>query len=103
MSLQRSSFQNAGIAIAKVLSMTIGGSSYDDTFRRDSSGARDFEDELPFLPVTYILWIIFVILMPLLLNNLLVCSCLPKMFFFFFCDRRLVKNSCILIYSIYTS
>ena len=73
MTFQRSPFQNAGIAIAKVLSMTAGSSDYDNTFRRDSSGGSDFEDELPFLPVTYILWIVFIILMPVLLNNLLVC------------------------------
>ena len=72
--MQRSPFKNAGTSIAKVLSMTTGNFDYDNTFRQDSSGESDFEEELPFLPVTYILWITFVILMPLLLNNLLVCS-----------------------------
>ena len=72
--LQRSPFQNPFISITKVLSMTTGSFDFDNTFRRDSSGESDFEEELPFLPVTYILWITFVILMPVLLNNLLVTN-----------------------------
>ena len=74
LNLQRSPFQNPGIAIAKVLSMTAGSFEFGDTFRRDSSGGSDEEDELLFLPISYILWIIFVILMPVLLNNLLVSN-----------------------------
>ena len=70
--VQRSPFANPGIAIAKVISMTTGNYNFDVIFRRDSSGDRDSKEELEFLPVTYILWIIFVILMPILLNNLLV-------------------------------
>ena len=68
--VQRSPFANPGIAIAKVISMTTGNYNFDVIFRRDSSGDRDSKEELEFLPVTYILWIIFVILMPILLNNL---------------------------------
>ena len=70
--MQRSPFQNAGLAIAKVLSMTAGNFEYYDIFRRDASGERDNEKELTYLPVVYILWIVFIILMPILLNNLLV-------------------------------
>ena len=77
--LQRSPFQNAAIAIAKVLSMTIGNFDYDNTFRRDLSMENEFVTELPFLPATYILWITFIILMPLLLNNLLVCTFLVSL------------------------
>ena len=70
--MQRSPFQNAGLAIAKVLSMTAGNFEYYDIFRRDASGDRDNEKELTYLPAIYILWIVFIILMPILLNNLLV-------------------------------
>ena len=70
--VQRSPFQNAGLAIVKVLSMTVGDFDYDNIFRRDSSGEFDMEEELPYLPTVYILWIFFMILMPVLLSNLLV-------------------------------
>ena len=52
--------------------MTAGDFDYDNTFHKDSSREEEFEEKVPFLPVTYFLWIIFVILMPVLLNNLLV-------------------------------
>ena len=52
--------------------MTIGNFDYDNTFRRDLSGENDSQEELPFLPIVYVLWIFFIVLMPVLLNNLLV-------------------------------
>ena len=47
--------------------MTTGEFEFDTIF---------FSDTLDFAHVSYILWIIFIILMPVLLTNLLVCSLL---------------------------
>ena len=71
--VQHSPFQNAGTAVPKILSMVVGDFNYDDIFSQDSSGESQTKKELPFPPVTYVLWVVFVILMPLLFNNLLVC------------------------------
>ena len=46
--------------------MTTGEFEFDTIF---------FSDTLDFAVISYILWIIFVILMPVLLTNLLVCAC----------------------------
>ena len=52
--------------------MTTGELDYDGIFRLNSAGESDDASELAFLPVAYILWIPFVIVMPLLFANLLV-------------------------------
>ena len=67
--LQRNAFSNPGRAIVKVMTMTTGELDYDAIFHQ-----QEGEEEIAFLPVSSILWVIFLVLIPVLLNNLLV-SC----------------------------
>ena len=56
--------------------MTTGEFEFDGIFRQAAGGIDGAEilrlGEIPFPPVSYILWIVFIILMPILLTNLLV-------------------------------
>ena len=52
--------------------MTAGDFSFDTIFRRSPSGESESAQEILFPPISYILWIIFVILMPVLFTNMLV-------------------------------
>ena len=56
----------------KILSMTAGDFSFDTVFRQSPSGESESAQEILFPPISYILWIIFVILMPILFTNMLV-------------------------------
>jgi len=56
--------------------MTAGDFSFDTVFRRSPSGESEGAQEILFPPISYILWIIFVILMPVLFTNMLVSICL---------------------------
>jgi len=66
---QRTAFSHPGRAIVKVMAMTTGELDYDDLYHQ-----QEGEDEIAFPPVSFLLWIIFLVLMPVLLSNLLV-SC----------------------------
>ena len=72
----RSPFATPGRAIIKTITMTTGEFEYDGIFRQTpgglSPGTTDIPPELPFLPISFLLWIIFIIVMPILLTNLLV-------------------------------
>ncbi len=71
--LQRSPFSSPGRAIIKTMTMTSGELDFDNLFRQYPGGAESEEiEEIPFLEVSFLMWIIFVILMPILLSNLLV-------------------------------
>ena len=52
--------------------MTAGDFSFDTVFRRSPSGESESAQEILFPPISYILWIIFVILIPVLFTNMLV-------------------------------
>ena len=55
--------------------MTTGEFEYDGIFRQFPGGIMEGSgvvEEIPFPPVSYILWIVFIVLMPILLMNLLV-------------------------------
>ena len=56
------------------MTMTTGEFDYDTLFRQFPGGAQDGDTtaEIPFPVISFILWIIFLILMPILLTNLLV-------------------------------
>jgi len=51
------------------MAMTTGELDYDELYHQ-----QEGEDEIAFPPVSFLLWIIFLVLMPVLLSNLLV-SC----------------------------
>jgi hypothetical protein len=54
------------------MTMTTGEFDFDSIFRQDPVGESDDAEEIPFPQISYILWIVFVILMPVLLTNMLV-------------------------------
>ena len=73
--MQRSPFSNVSISIMKALSMTSGDYDFDSFFRFSPSGDSEGQQDVPFLIIAVIFWIIFIILMPILLINMLVsCS-----------------------------
>ena len=73
---QRQPFSTPARSLLKTMTMTTGEFEYDGIFRQAPGGidAAMMVREIPFPPVTYILWIVFIILMPILLTNLLVCN-----------------------------
>ena len=64
-----SPFRNAGLSFIKTMVMTIGEFEYDSIFGHNIE-SRFLLTSFPV--VAYILWIIFLIIMPILLTNLLV-------------------------------
>ena len=56
------------------MTMTTGEFDFDSIFRQFPGGAEDGDitEEIPFPEVSFLLWIIFLIMMPILLTNLLV-------------------------------
>lgn len=72
----RSPFADPARSILKTMTMTTGEFEFDNIFRQTPGGVMDPSEvpmNVPFPEVSYILWIIFLILMPILLTNLLVC------------------------------
>ena len=65
--LQRNAFSHPGRAILKVMAMTTGELDCDELYHQ-----QEGEQEIAFPPVSFILWIIFLVVMPVLLSNLLV-------------------------------
>ena len=60
------------------MTMTTGEFEFDGIFRQ-SAGGIDVREvlalgEIAFPQISYLLWIVFIILMPILLTNLLVCT-----------------------------
>jgi len=56
------------------MAMTTGELDYDELYHQ-----QEGEQEIAFPPVSFIIWIIFLVLMPILLSNLLVsCSIIWK-------------------------
>lgn len=58
------------------MTMTTGEFEYDAIFRQFPGGSDSdsITEEIPFPGVSFLIWIIFLILMPILLTNLLVCA-----------------------------
>lgn len=71
--MQRSPFATPARAIVKTMTMTTGEFEFDGIFRQVPGGLGMNFPEIEFVPISFILWIIFLILMPILLMNLLVC------------------------------
>lgn len=61
-------------SIWKTMTMMTGELDYESIFRQASGGSDTKIPGLPFPEVSYLLWILFLIVMPILLNNLLVSS-----------------------------
>lgn len=73
LSMQIPIFTSPGLSLIRVMTMTAGGVDFDSIFASMNSE--------PFL--TYLLWVVFLVLMPVLLANLLVSksSCCLAMLF----------------------
>ena len=56
--------------------MTVGDFSFDEVFRKSPSGEKENTEEILFPIISYLLWIIFLVIMPILFINLLVRSVL---------------------------
>ena len=69
-----SPFANPLYSIWKTVAMSIGELGYDDLFRQPTGGSSGDVPGIPFPEISFILWIVFVILMPILFGNLLVCN-----------------------------
>ena len=56
------------------MTMTIGEVDFNSVFRQFPGGAEDGDttEEIPFPEVSYLLWVAFLIMMPVILMNLLV-------------------------------
>lgn len=71
----RTPFSDPARSLLKTMTMTTGEFEFDGIFQQTAGGvmrASDIPGPIPFPEITYILWIIFLILMPILLTNLLV-------------------------------
>ena len=54
------------------MTMATGELGYDDIFRQSTADSMSTAPDVPFPAISYIMWIIFIILMPVLFTNLLV-------------------------------
>jgi hypothetical protein len=54
------------------MTMVTGEMDYESIFRQSSSGTTDPDPPLPFPEISYLLWIVFLVMIPILLGNLLV-------------------------------
>ena len=54
------------------MTMVTGEMDYESIFRQSSGGTVDQDPQLPFPEISYLLWVVFLIMIPILLNNLLV-------------------------------
>ena len=59
------------------MTMMTGELEYESIFRQLSGGSFDKVPDLPFPAISHILWVLFLVMMPILLSNLLVCACCP--------------------------
>ena len=69
---RQSPFSSVHNSLWKMMTMITGEMDYEGIFRQSSGGTEDQIPELPFPEISYLLWIIFLIMVPILLNNLLV-------------------------------
>ena len=58
----------------KTMTMTTGEMGYENIFHVSSGGTDSYIPPIPLPEISYILWVIFLILMPILFTNLLVRS-----------------------------
>ena len=72
------------------MSMTTGELDYDDIFHH-----REGEEEIPFPLISFPLWIIFLVMMPVLLNNYLV----RRTFNYLYCLPIIVPNKLVVVHN----
>ena len=68
----RSPFASPFTSIWKTMTMATGELGYDDIFRQSSANLMSDGPDVPFPAISYIIWVIFLVLMPVLFTNLLV-------------------------------
>lgn len=71
-SFARSPFSSAFNSLWKMMTMITGEMDYESILRQSSSGTLDPDPPLPFPEISYLLWIVFLVMIPILLGNLLV-------------------------------
>ena len=71
-SFARSPFSSMFTSLWKVMTMITGEMDYESIFRQSSSGTTDPDPPLPFPEISHLLWIVFLVMIPILLGNLLV-------------------------------
>ena len=71
-SFASSPFSSTFTSLSKVMTMVTGEMDYESIFRQSSSGTTDPDPQLPFPEMSYLLWIVFLVMIPILLGNLLV-------------------------------
>ena len=75
--MQASPFATPGLSIIKAMTMAVGEMDFESIFRLTSGGVFDIDEvptPIPYTGVSILLWIFFLILMPILLMNLLVST-----------------------------
>ena len=68
----RSPFASPFTSIWKTMTMATGELGYDNIFRQSTADPMSTDPDVPFPAISYIMWVIFIILMPILFMNLLV-------------------------------
>ena len=61
-------FDSPARSLFKTMTMTTGELDFDSLFRQDG----EHDEDVAYLPASVILWVFFIVLMPILLTNLLV-------------------------------
>ena len=74
----RSPFASPFTSMWKTMTMATGELGYDDIFRQFTDDSISSAPEVPFPAISYVMWIIFLILMPILFTNLLVSVCMQQ-------------------------
>lgn len=69
---ERSPFADLFRSVWKTMTMTVGEMDYEEIFRQPSGGSMDDVPSIPFPGISYLLWVVFLVLMPILFTNLLV-------------------------------
>ena len=75
--MQASAFATPGLSIIKAMTMSDGEMDFEAVFRLRSDGVSDIDEvptPIPYAGVSILLWIFFLIIMPILLMNMLVSS-----------------------------
>ena len=72
----RSPFSTPFRSLIKTMTMTTGEMDYENIFHYSSGGSSPDEllSEVPFPVISFVLWVMFLILMPILLANMLVSA-----------------------------